>query len=162
MRKSNWAKLKWPRVKETAPPAPLWLFCDPFCKSRGQSTCMGELIQKKTRVATIFQWAETHQTFRSRLWVLTNLVSVSETNPNKKQILRRAMLVYSKDQIKEKKSQDVQDNGSKTSSCSVGQRMPKVVRFKLLVPVIQIGSVIVRLFQRSPTFSGLFLSLDNA
>ena len=94
MRKSNWAKLKWPRVKETAPPAPLWLFCDPFCKSRGQSTCMGELIQKKTRVATIFQWAETHQTFRSRLWVLTNLVSVSETNPNKKQILRRAMLVY--------------------------------------------------------------------
>ena len=94
MRKSNWAKLKWPRVKETASPAPLWLFCDPFCKSRAQSTCEGELIQKKTQVATIFQCTEAHQTFRSRLWVLTKLVSVSETNPNKKQILRRAMLVY--------------------------------------------------------------------
>ena len=94
MRKSNWAKLKWPRVKETASPAPLWLFCDPFCKSRAQSTCEGELIQKKTQVATIFQCTETHQTFRSRLWVLTKLVSVSETNPNKKQILKRAMLVY--------------------------------------------------------------------
>ena len=84
MRKSNWAKLKWPRVKETASPAPLWLFCDPFCKSRAQSTCEGELIQKKTQVATIFQCTEAHQTFRSRLWVLTKLVSVSETNPNKK------------------------------------------------------------------------------
>ena len=52
-------------------------------------------------------------------------------------------IAFTTARIKDKKSQDVQDNGSKTSSCSVGQRMPKVVRFKLLVPVIQIGSVIV-------------------